>query len=416
MRIASATADSNPEPILKPFGFKGGYLSELWQTRVELTDESGARGAGLGVQSCLWSDAAVFSSLPEREANELMFALTRRALEVAKGVDFDTPPELLDKVFPEVLEHGRRLTGRPDLRPTFALNALVPFDFAAWTLYAHARGLVSFDEMLPPCFRAAQRARHARCASIPLITYGTSLSEVKALAEAGYFFFKIKIGQPGTQEEMLRKDCERVSAIHALLKDVETPWTESGRCVYYFDANGRYGTKETLLRFAGHLERIGAAAHTAIVEEPFDELNETDVRDVPLRLAADESAHTAADAVRRMDLGYAAMALKPIAKTLSVSLEVAVAAQARGVPCFCADLTVSPAMVEWNKAVAARLDAFPGLKGLGLVETNGEQNYVNWERMRTALPRPDAPWTRTRRGCFELDETYWETPFFGGIA
>ena len=97
-------------------------------------------------------------------------------------------------------------------------------------------------------------------------------------------------------------------------------------------------------------------------------------------------------------------------------VELTDASGARGVPCFCADLTVSPAMVEWNKAVAARLDAFPGLKGLGLVETNGEQNYVNWERMRTALPRPDAPWTRTRRGCFELDETYWKTPFFGGIA
>ncbi|MBQ6914889.1 MAG: L-alanine-DL-glutamate epimerase, partial [Kiritimatiellae bacterium] len=106
--------------------------------------------------------------------------------------------------------------------------------------------------------------------------------------------------------------------------------------------------------------------------------------------------------------GYGAMALKPIAKTLSVSLAVAAAAKRRGVPCFCADLTVSPPMVEWNKAVAARLDAFPGIRGIGLVETNGEQNYVNWERMRLSLSRPDAAWTRARGGVFELDADYWD--------
>ena len=411
MRISKTDIGFRPEPILRPFGFKGGYLSELWQTKVELDGCT-----GLGVQSVLWSDAAVFAAHPERESNELMFALTERAVELAKGVEFATPPELLSAVFPDVLAYGRKLTGRSDLRPTFALNALVPLDFAAWTLYARENGRADFDTMLPARFRAAQSARHARCAAIPLITYGTSLEEVKALSDEGYFFLKIKIGQPGAQEEMLRKDCERVSAIHALLADVETLWTESGHPVYYFDANGRYGTKEALLRFVDHLKAIGAYGRTALVEEPFDELNEMDVHDIPLRLAVDESAHTVADANRRMDLGYAAMTLKPIAKTLSVSLEVAAAARARGVPCFCADLTVSPLMVEWNKAVSARLDAFPGVRGLGLVETNGGQNYVNWQRMRDELPDPAAPWTQTAQGVFELNERYWTTPFFGGIV
>ena len=96
-----------------------------------------------------------------------------------------------------------------------------------------------------------------------------------------------------------------------------------------------------------------------------------------------------------------------------MSLMIAKAAYDRGVPCFCADLTVPPVMVEWNKAVAARLDAFPGIKGLGLVETNGAQNYVNWEKMRRALPYPDAPWTRTRNGLFELDADYWKKS--GGV-
>ena len=75
-------------------------------------------------------------------------------------------------------------------------------------------------------------------------------------------------------------------------------------------------------------------------------------------------------------------------------------------PCFCADLTVNPILVEWNKSVAARLAPFPGL-GLGLVETNGHQNYRNWEIMRSYHPRPHATWARTQRGVFELDADYY---------
>lgn len=51
------------------------------------------------------------------------------------------------------------------------------------------------------------------------------------------------------------------------------------------------------------------------------------------------------------------------------------------IPCFCADLTVNPILVEWNKNIAARLNSFPGLVSLGLVEINGHQNYKNWEKM-----------------------------------
>ena len=75
-------------------------------------------------------------------------------------------------------------------------------------------------------------------------------------------------------------------------------------------------------------------------------------------------------------------------------------------PCFCADLTVSPLLIEWNKNVAARLAPFPGL-GIGLVETNGHQNYRNWETMRGYHPRAEAPWAQTQRGGFELDADYY---------
>ena len=205
----------------------------------------------------------------------------------------------------------------------------------------------------------------------------------------------------------------RVSEIHALLKDCRTPYTKSGKLPYYFDANGRYEKKETLLRFIDHLKKIGAYEQVAIIEEPFDEYVEIDVRDIPLRLAADESAHTVKDALTRIEMGYRAMALKPIAKTMSMSMKIAQAAFEKGVPCFCADLTVCPAMVEWNKAVAARLPAFPGIGDLGLVETNGHQNFRNWETMRRDLAHPDAHWTRTERGVFECDADYWAKS--GGI-
>ena len=222
---------------------------------------------------------------------------------------------------------------------------------------------------------------------IPLVTYATPIEEVRRLAAEGYFFFKIKIGHPGAQDEMLARDCERVSAIHEALRDVRTPDSESGKACYYFDANGRYERKDTLLAFADHLAKIGAIDQTAIVEEPFDEMNEIDVHDVPLRIAADESAHTVSDAERRMDMGYRAMALKPIAKTMSMSLRIAAAAARRGVPCFCADLTVNPTLVEWNRAVAERLPQFPGLGDLGLLESNGAQNYRNWEKMLKDVPQ-----------------------------
>ena len=238
-------------------------------------------------------------------------------------------------------------------------------------------------------------------------------AEIKAAVDSGYFFMKIKIGQPGTQEEMLAKDMARVSQIHAVLKDCRTPYTKSGKLPYYFDANGRYEKKETLLRFIDHLKKIGAYEQVAIIEEPFDEYADIDVHDIPLRLAADESAHTVKDALERIEMGYRAMALKPIAKTMSMSMKIAQAAFEKGVPCFCADLTVCPAMVEWNKAVAARLPAFPGIGDLGLVETNGHQNFRNWETMRRDLAYPDAHWTRTERGVFECDADYWAKS--GGI-
>ncbi len=411
--VADTGCEFEREPLLRPFGFKGGYLTNIWQSAAMIRSTSGRRGIGLCTHSTLWSDAKVFAANSEAGGNALMFAMTAYALRILKGQTFTDPVSLNDALFPEVYAYGKKITGLSKLRQTFALNALVGVDNAAWLLYAKENGLASFDAMIPDSYRPALAQHHSKAASIPLMAYTIPIEEIKRAAQDGAFFMKIKIGQKGTQEEMLAKDMARVSAIHAALDGCRTPYTKSGRLPYYFDANGRYEKKETLLRLIDHIKKIGAFDQVAIIEEPFDEVLEIDVHDVPVRLASDESAHTERDAIHRMEMGYRAMALKAIAKTLSMTMKIAQAAYVRNVPCFCADLTVNPILVEWNKNVAARLASFPGLDGMGLVETNGHQNYKNWATMRSYHPYPDAPWSKTVRGVFELDTDYYAKS--GGI-
>ena len=401
------------EPLLRPFGFKGGYLTNIWQSAAMIRSTSGLRGIGVCTHSTLWSDAKLFASNSEAGGNALMFAMTAYALRVLKGRRFTDPVALNDELFKEVYEYGKKITCNPKLRQTFALNALVGVDNAAWLLFAKENGITSFDDMIPAAYKPALSQHHPKAASIPLMAYAIPIEEIKQAAASGSFFMKIKIGQKGTQQEMLEKDMARVSAIHAALDGCRTPYTKSGKLPYYFDANGRYEKKETLLRLIDHIRKIGAFDQVALIEEPFDEALEVDVRDIPVRLAADESAHTDKDAVTRIGMGYQAIALKAIAKTLSMTMKIAQAAYERNVPCFCADLTVNPILVEWNKNVAARLKSFPGLEGLGLVETNGHQNYKQWETMRSYHPYPNAPWSRTERGIFTLDADYYAKS--GGI-
>jgi len=412
IEIISTASAYEREPLIRPFGFKGGYMTEIWQTAAMIESSSGIKKVGLCSQSVLWSDANVFASHPEDEGNALMYGITEYALKIIKGRKFSTPVDLLESVLGEVHEYGRKITGRSDLRKTFILNSLVGVDNAAWLVYAAENGINSFDEMIPEEYRKALPSHHSKLASIPLMAYAIPVEEIKSAVEQGYFFMKIKIGQPGTQEEMLEKDKERLTAIHKAIGDARTPYTKDGKLPYYFDANGRYEKKETLLSLLDHAKKIGAFDQIAIIEEPFPEEAMIDISDIPVRIAADESAHTDTDALERIKMGYGAIAVKAIAKTLSMTLKIIKVAHEYNVPCFCADLTVNPILVEWNKNVAARLEPFPGL-GLGLVETNGHQNYKNWNVMRTYHPFPDARWANTRNGVFELDKDYYSKS--GGI-
>jgi L-alanine-DL-glutamate epimerase-like enolase superfamily enzyme len=410
--INSVSANFEREPLIRPFGFKGGYMTEIWQSASLLESSTGTRQAGICTQNVLWSDAAVFAGHSESGGNALMFALTEYAMQLIKGRKFVTPVDLLESVFDEIYEYGRKITSNPNLRKTFVLNSLVGVDNAAWLIYSAENGITNFDDMVPGQYRAALTTHHNRVASIPLMAYNIPVNEIVAAVESGYFFMKIKIGQPGTQEEMLEKDKARLTSIHNAIANSRTSYTKNGKLPYYFDANGRYEKKETLLKLLDHAKKIGAFDQIAIIEEPFPEELEIDISDIPVRIAADESAHTDLDALKRIKMGYRAIALKAIAKTLSMTLKIIKVAHENNIPCFCADLTVNPILVEWNKNVAARLAPFPGI-GLGLVETNGHQNYKNWETMRSYHPYPDAAWAKTAKGVFELNEDYYEKS--GGI-
>lgn len=410
--ISRVGSDFEREPLIRPFGFKGGYTTENWQVASYLESESGKHGIGLSTQAVLWSDARVFAQHTEAGGNALMYAMTERALQQLKGQSFTNPIDLLDAIRPDVYAYGKTITAHPALRETFALNALVGVDNAAWLLYAAENGLTSFDDLIPPAYRPGLSHRHTKVASIPLMAYAIPVNEIKAAVDDGYFFMKIKIGQPGTQEEMLARDKARLTAIHEAIGGARTPYTQDGKLPYYFDANGRYESKDTLMRLLDHARAIGAFDQIVLVEEPFPEELEIDVSDIPARLAADESAHTDKEALQRIQMGYKAIALKAIAKTLSMTMKIAQLAHENGVPCFCADLTVTPIMIDWNKNVAARLAPFPGL-GLGLLETNGHQNYRNWETLCNYHPLAGAPWTKTEKGVFEVDADFYATS--GGI-
>ncbi|MEP7111332.1 MAG: L-alanine-DL-glutamate epimerase [Ferruginibacter sp.] len=411
--ISQARAAVDKEPLIRPFGFKGGYLTELWQSVVQLRSTKGSSSIGLGTQSVLWSDAGLFTSHSETDGNSLMYSMTKKALQIIEGQTFVDPIALQDSILDEVYRFGQKLTGKKDLRKTFALNALVAVDNAVWMLYAQDNGITDFDKMIPVPYRPALSNHHTKLAYVPLVSYNVPIEDLKKMTkEEGSFFIKVKLGMPGTQQEMAEKDKAHFTEIHKAIGSVETPYTESGKLLYYFDANGRYESKELLQQFLEHARKIGAFDQIAIVEEPFPEEFETDVSDLGVRISADESAHTDLDVLTRIEMGYKAIALKPIAKTMSMSMKIAKTAYEHGIPCFCADLTVNPILVEWNKNIAARLSRFPGLK-TGLLETNGAQNYKNWDTLCSYNSSNGASWTKISQGVFELDKEYYRQS--GGI-
>ena len=270
-------------------------------------------------------------------------------------------------------------------------------DNALWLLYAHENGFRTFDDMIPEIYKTCLSYRHDKAAeAIPLMAYNIPINEISEAVDRGYFFMKIKIGQPGTQGEMLEKDKARLSAIHKAIGNVRTKYSKSGKLPIILMQMADTKKKETLMRLLDHAKKIGAFDQISVIEEPFNEALEIDVSDIPVRLAADESAHTDVDAIKRIEMGYKAIALKAIAKTLSMTIKIAQEAHNRNIP-FCADLTVNPILIEWNKNVAARLKSFPGMNNLGLIESNGHQNYKNWKEMMSYHPHNNGSWVKAKK-------------------
>ncbi|WP_158860310.1 enolase C-terminal domain-like protein [Lunatibacter salilacus] len=412
-KITIDQVDSNfeREPLI-PYRFKGSAITEAWQVLAYMRSSSGMHKIGIGTQGVLWSDQNVFAAHSTNGGNALMYAMTERALQLVKGRSFTDPVSLLDELFPEVYAYGQKITGNPDLKATFALNALVSVDNAAWLLFGEENGFTKFDEMIPEAYEPGLSHRHDKVASIPSFSVGASVDDVRAAADRGHFIMKLKTGSAGTQKEMLAKDIEFLTAVHKSLGHLETPYTANGKIPYYFDANERYETKETLERFLDHAKKIGAFDQIAVIEEPFGEKNESYVGDLGVRVAADESAHTVKDALIRIEQGYQAIAVKAIAKTMSMTMKIAQASYEKGIPCFCADLTVNPILVDWNKNVAARLAPFPDMN-LGLQETNGHQYYKNWDKMLSYHPMPEGSWVKTKEGVYPTDKSFYEKS--GGI-
>jgi L-alanine-DL-glutamate epimerase-like enolase superfamily enzyme len=411
--IKSGSSKFEREPLIRPFGFKGIYQKEFWVAAASLESENGVKHVGLQTQCLAWSDLDVFLANSEVDGNMLLIKSLDYAMQMIQGQSFSNPIEIQDAILDDVYKYGQSITNNEKLRMTFTLSSMVALDNALWMIYAQENGYKTFDEMIPQEYRHALGNRHKYVAHVPLMAYSIPLEEISQAVDEGYFFMKVKIGRPGTQEEMLEGDKVRIEAIHKLIGHRETPHTLNGKIPYYFDANGRYEKKETLQKLLDHAKKIGMFDQIAIIEEPFPEDADINVGDLGVRIAADESAHTAEDVIKRIQMGYKAIALKSAAKTLSMTLKMAKAAYENNIPCFLADLTCTPILVDWNKNIAARLDAFPGLKGMGLLESNGHQNYVNWKDLVSYCPYPDGSWIESKDGLFHLEKDFYEKS--GGI-
>ena len=405
--IENVSSNFEREPLETAYGFKGGFMTNVWQGVAMMESSTGKRGIGLGTQNVLWSDADVFAAHSESGGNALMYAMTEKALQLAKGMSFETPIDLLDELLDKVHAYGKEVTGHSALTKVFALNALIAVDNAAWLLYAEEHGISDFDELIPEPYRPGLSYEHERVASMPSFGYASTVEAIKEVAAEGYYIMKVKLGHPGTQAEMLEKDKKWLSAIHNAIGHIETPHTENGRVPYFLDPNTRYESKDILRRLLDHARDIGAYDQILVVEEPFPPEERISVNDFDVNIAADESAHSPEDVVERIEMGYGSIVLKAIAKTLSMTMKMAQTAYEHDTPCFCADLTVNPILLDWNKNVAARLAPLPGIE-TGLMEANGWQSYAGWERMEGYHPCTDASWRQAEDGVFKLGEDYYE--------
>ena len=201
-------------------------------------------------------------------------------------------------------------------------------------------------------------------------------------------FMKIKIGQAGSQAEMLeRTRCVSTRFIKRATNGILIP-KRTGWCLYYLDANGRYEQKDTFLKL-DYTKKIGAYDHRiAIIEEPFPEEMECDVTDIPVGLVADEQRIRIRTLAETDSDGIQGHCLKPYCKTLSMTMKIAKLAQKNiRFPVFCAK-PYHKIRFWWNgiKMWPWVAQPFSRLGNLSLLESRS-LNYLQWDKMMDYHPQ-----------------------------
>lgn len=406
LKITDFEFDIVREPMRKPLGFKGAQISELWICRVTLSGGGGSQGAADGGFSVLWADDRVFLAHSEVGGNALMASVAEYGLQCARRIKFTTPMHLQDQILPDVHEYACAVTKRPDLNPAFTLNALVALDHAAWLLFAQENKMTSFDDFTLAASGKKLPVRHSKVGCIPLLSYHTSANEIVRLVEAGHYFLKINIGARGGPSEMLAADKERLALIHSLVGSRETPHTPDGKLRYYLDANGRYKSRahvEELLAFA---EKKGFLNQIVLFEEPFSQPRNETLAGLPVIFVADECLNSVKELAGLLAVGFRAVAVKPAGKGLSHTLRMINEALRLGAIPLVSDSSCTPAMLDWNKNVAARLPLLPGMK-MGMMEMNGHQNHAHWARLLARHPAVSQPWMKPREGVFRMEKSFY---------
>ena len=232
MYIKEAEFELQREPFAQPFAFKGASFREKWNLVVRLRSEGGSWVYGMGGLAVLWSDARVFANHGEVGGNALMMTLLERGLGLVRGRSFTSPQAMFYDIMPQVYAYGRAVTRQSDLRPTFALNALVALDNAAWMLWAQEEGIDGFDKLIPSRYRPLFAERHSCVEAVPAVGYSLPDREIETLVNEGAYVLKVKVGHPGDDAEMLARDIARMDHIHQLVGNRSASRSPTGRVLY----------------------------------------------------------------------------------------------------------------------------------------------------------------------------------------
>jgi len=95
-----------------------------------------------------------------------------------------------------------------------------------------------------------------------------------------------------------------------------------------------------------------------------------------------------------------------------MTIKMASYASSRNIPCFVADSACVPLLRDWNMNVACRFPRFPELN-VGILESNGAQQYKHWQKLIEAHPCYGKQWIEPSEGFFHLNSDFYDCS--GGI-